>query len=337
MRGPCLVGAEQQRAFPDDSPLRPSPERCDFCGSDIGAPWGICIVLPATLLLGRSAGGFQNREGTVAKKRTAIPVLAQSPPAGSALLDCHPRGGSGDRGLSWPRRLHYCRRARYLPAPLHRLRAALWAGASTRSADRGAALLGMRPLSQQGDAIQSGAPSRSPSFRRQALLGATSAFRRAAASLRVRHGSACRAHSAFVAPLDRSFVGGLGSALGKRRGEGTLARSLSTPCYSCHGELEPSPLLHEAARSGGLPMQRIVLLALTLALSLAAALEGRAEDFPSRPLRLIIGFPPGSAADITARLVGDAMGQSLRQQMVVESRAGAGSSLAAEFVARAPA
>jgi len=84
-------------------------------------------------------------------------------------------------------------------------------------------------------------------------------------------------------------------------------------------------------------MQRIVLLALTLGLSLAAALEGRAEDFPSRPLRLIIGFPPGSAADITARLVGDAMSQSLHQQVVVESRPGAGSSLAAEFVARAPA
>ena len=65
--------------------------------------------------------------------------------------------------------------------------------------------------------------------------------------------------------------------------------------------------------------------------------QGRADDFPSRPLRLIIGFPPGSAADITARLVGDAMSRTLGQQIVVEARPGAGISLAAEFVARAPA
>jgi tripartite-type tricarboxylate transporter receptor subunit TctC len=85
-------------------------------------------------------------------------------------------------------------------------------------------------------------------------------------------------------------------------------------------------------------MQRIAAFALTLALAAVAAVpQGRADDFPSRPLRLIIGFPPGSAADITARLVGDAMSQSLGQQVVVESRPGAGSSIAAEFVSRAQA
>src|SRR5262245_11288484 len=85
-------------------------------------------------------------------------------------------------------------------------------------------------------------------------------------------------------------------------------------------------------------MQRIAILALTLALGAAAAVaRGHAGDFPSQPLRLIIGFPPGSAADISARLVGAAMSDTLGQQVVVESRPGAGSSLAAEFVARAPA
>jgi tripartite-type tricarboxylate transporter receptor subunit TctC len=75
-----------------------------------------------------------------------------------------------------------------------------------------------------------------------------------------------------------------------------------------------------------------------LALAATAAMPlAHADDFPSRPLRLIIGFPPGSAADITARLVGAAMSQTLGQQVVVESRPGAGSSLAAESVARAPA
>ncbi len=85
-------------------------------------------------------------------------------------------------------------------------------------------------------------------------------------------------------------------------------------------------------------MRRIVILGLSLVLSAAVAVaQGRAGDFPSQPLRLIIGFPPGSAADITARLVGAAMSDTLGQQVVVESRPGAGSSIAAEFVARAPA
>jgi tripartite-type tricarboxylate transporter receptor subunit TctC len=85
-------------------------------------------------------------------------------------------------------------------------------------------------------------------------------------------------------------------------------------------------------------MQRIAALGLTLALAAVAAVpQGRAGDFPSQPLRLIIGFPPGSAADITARLVGATMSETLGQQVVVESRPGAGSSVAAESVVRAPA
>jgi tripartite-type tricarboxylate transporter receptor subunit TctC len=82
-------------------------------------------------------------------------------------------------------------------------------------------------------------------------------------------------------------------------------------------------------------MQRIAILGLTLAVAtVAAASQGHADNYPSRPVRLMIGFPPGSAADITARLVGDAMSKTLGQQVVVEARPGAGSSLAAEAVAR---
>ena len=81
-----------------------------------------------------------------------------------------------------------------------------------------------------------------------------------------------------------------------------------------------------------------LIMMLILALTATAAAPGaRAGDFPSQPLRLIIGFPPGSAADITARLVGNHMSETLGQQMVIESRTGAGSGIAAEFVARAPA
>jgi tripartite-type tricarboxylate transporter receptor subunit TctC len=67
-----------------------------------------------------------------------------------------------------------------------------------------------------------------------------------------------------------------------------------------------------------------------------AAFAARADDYPTRPVRVIVGFSAGSGADITARVVGQRMGQILGQQIVVENKTGAGSSLAAEFVARAP-
>src|SRR5262245_5260386 len=79
--------------------------------------------------------------------------------------------------------------------------------------------------------------------------------------------------------------------------------------------------------------------ALATALLLAAAAIGipaQADDYPSRPVRIVVGFIPGSSADITARVLGSRMGQILGQQFVVENKPGAGSSLAAEFVARAP-
>lgn len=88
-------------------------------------------------------------------------------------------------------------------------------------------------------------------------------------------------------------------------------------------------------------MRRFVISGLALALTAAtAAIDlqlARADHYPSQPIRLIIGFPPGSAADITARIVGDAMTRMLGQQIVIEARTGAGSSLAAESVARAQA
>jgi hypothetical protein len=57
----------------------------------------------------------------------------------------------------------------------------------------------------------------------------------------------------------------------------------------------------------------------------------RAEDaYPSRTIYIIVGFTPGAAADVTARLLGDGLGRILGQQIVVESRPGAGSSIAAD-------
>jgi tripartite-type tricarboxylate transporter receptor subunit TctC len=77
------------------------------------------------------------------------------------------------------------------------------------------------------------------------------------------------------------------------------------------------------------------LLALTLLLGAVAGTTARAQsDYPNKPIRLVVGFTPGSVADITARVLGNRMGQILGQSVVVENRPGAGSNLAAEFVAR---
>jgi tripartite-type tricarboxylate transporter receptor subunit TctC len=64
--------------------------------------------------------------------------------------------------------------------------------------------------------------------------------------------------------------------------------------------------------------------------------SARAQDYPTAPVRLISGFPAGSTADISARVVAAKMGQLLGQQFVVENRPGAASSLAAATVVRAP-
>src|SRR5262249_28827879 len=66
-----------------------------------------------------------------------------------------------------------------------------------------------------------------------------------------------------------------------------------------------------------------------------ACAAARADDYPTRPVRVMVGFPAGSSADITARVVGQRMGQILGQQFVIEDKPGAGSSLAADYVARA--
>jgi tripartite-type tricarboxylate transporter receptor subunit TctC len=62
----------------------------------------------------------------------------------------------------------------------------------------------------------------------------------------------------------------------------------------------------------------------------------RALDYPTRPVRLIVGWPPGGAADIFGRLIGQLLSEQLGQQFIIENRPGAGGSLAAEAVVRAP-
>ena len=59
---------------------------------------------------------------------------------------------------------------------------------------------------------------------------------------------------------------------------------------------------------------------------------GWAQAYPNRPIRLVVGFPPGGATDITARIVGQALSERLGQSVIVENRPGGGSNLAAQAV-----
>ncbi len=59
-----------------------------------------------------------------------------------------------------------------------------------------------------------------------------------------------------------------------------------------------------------------------------------AQAYPARPVRLIVGFPPGGASDITARLIGQRLSEKFSQQFVVENRPGAGTNIATESVVR---
>jgi tripartite-type tricarboxylate transporter receptor subunit TctC len=61
----------------------------------------------------------------------------------------------------------------------------------------------------------------------------------------------------------------------------------------------------------------------------------RADTYPARPVRVLVGFPPGGIIDITARLIGPWLSERLGQQFAVENRAGASSNIATELVARA--
>jgi tripartite-type tricarboxylate transporter receptor subunit TctC len=72
------------------------------------------------------------------------------------------------------------------------------------------------------------------------------------------------------------------------------------------------------------------------AFALASPAAPGQPSWPDRPLRLVVGFTPGGAADYVGRTVGDALGRVLGQTVIVDNKPGAGSSLAADFVAKAP-
>ena len=86
-----------------------------------------------------------------------------------------------------------------------------------------------------------------------------------------------------------------------------------------------------------LPRRQFLHLAAGAAALPAVSRIAWAQTYPSRPVRIIVGFAAGGATDILARLIGQWLSERLGQPFVIENRPGAGSNIATEAVVRAPA
>ncbi|MDB5866555.1 MAG: hypothetical protein JWO70_4361, partial [Betaproteobacteria bacterium] len=89
----------------------------------------------------------------------------------------------------------------------------------------------------------------------------------------------------------------------------------------------------------GCHSKRSRILAIGAAAIVMAVFTGAslAEEYPSRPIRLILPFPPGGGSDVVARVTGQTLGTLLGQPVVIDNRAGASGNIAAELVAKANA
>jgi tripartite-type tricarboxylate transporter receptor subunit TctC len=82
-------------------------------------------------------------------------------------------------------------------------------------------------------------------------------------------------------------------------------------------------------------MNRRSLLAAGAALAAMRTLPAYAQSYPTRPVRLVVGFAPGGSTDVTARLIGQWLSERMGQSFVIENRPGAATNIATEFVVRA--
>src|SRR5262249_51928714 len=86
-----------------------------------------------------------------------------------------------------------------------------------------------------------------------------------------------------------------------------------------------------------LPRRQFLRLAASTAALPALSRIARAQAYPTRPVRMIVGQAAGSGSDTVARLIGQFLSERLGQQFVVENRPGAGGNIATEAVVRASA
>src|SRR5437870_4752833 len=85
------------------------------------------------------------------------------------------------------------------------------------------------------------------------------------------------------------------------------------------------------------PRRTFLRLAMGAAALSAVPRISRAQAYPSRPVRIVVGFAAGGATDIQARLMGQWLSDRLGQQFIIENRAGASGNIGTEAVAKAPA
>src|SRR5262245_29624398 len=86
-----------------------------------------------------------------------------------------------------------------------------------------------------------------------------------------------------------------------------------------------------------LPRRQFLHLAAGAAALPTAPRIAQAQAYPTRPVRIIVGFAPGGGTDIIARLIGQWLSERLGQQFIIENRPGAGANIGTEAVVRAPA
>jgi len=86
-------------------------------------------------------------------------------------------------------------------------------------------------------------------------------------------------------------------------------------------------------------MKRTINHALVFAVAAASTFcsPAMAQNFPVKPLRIVVGLAPGGGTDIIARMVGQRLSTAIGQQIIIDNRAGASGNIAAEIVAKSPA
>ena len=83
--------------------------------------------------------------------------------------------------------------------------------------------------------------------------------------------------------------------------------------------------------------RRMGVLAVAVALIATASLAAKAQDYPSRPIKLLIHTPPGSLVDVLGRLIGQELGERLGQSMIIDNRTGGATMIAVEQLNHSPA
>jgi tripartite-type tricarboxylate transporter receptor subunit TctC len=81
---------------------------------------------------------------------------------------------------------------------------------------------------------------------------------------------------------------------------------------------------------------RGILVLCAAAAGFSAAVAGAQSDYPNRAIRMVLGFPPGGISDVLGRAIGARLSASLGQQVVIDNRAGAGTTIASDIVAKSP-